>query len=199
MKIKLQKTKRKNTKHFGVFPILNTQYPIPHTRRGFTLIEMIVAVSLFTVVMFVSVGALLAIIDANRKANAIRTTMDNLNFAIGSMARDIRTGTIYACEGAGNCPDGGTSLTFLNQDGNTVRYWHNASSKSIMVDKGGVSLSITSPEIRIETLTFYVSGVGADGIQPRAVMTIKGKTGTKVKIQTELNVQTTVSQRKTEQ
>lgn len=167
--------------------------------RGFTLIEMIVSVSIFTVVMFVAVGALLAITDANRKANAIRTTMDNLNFAVGSMARDIRTGTDYGCDGAGNCPSGGESITFTDQTGVTVRYWYDESTYSIKVSKNnGASQAITSSEIRIESLTFYVTGVGTDFLQPRVVIAIKGKTGLKAKTQVELNVQTAVSQRKIE-
>jgi len=189
---------KRETALSSFFSLPSTLNPEPFS-RGFTLIEMIVSVSIFTVVMFVAVGALLAITDANRKANAIRTTMDNLNFAVGSMARDIRTGTEYGCSGVGNCSSGGSLLEFLDQTGATVRYWYDESTHSIKVSKnGGISQSITSSEIRIEDLTFYVTGVGDDGFQPRVVITIKGKTGLKLKTQVELNVQTTVSQREIE-
>ncbi|MDO8493450.1 MAG: type II secretion system protein [bacterium] len=65
--------------------------------RGFTLIEIIVATSLFTVVMLVTVGALLSLNDASRKAQSLRTVIDNLNFAVEDMNRKIRTGDSYHC------------------------------------------------------------------------------------------------------
>ena len=176
-----------------------TIYHIPYTSRGFTLVEMIVSVSIFTVVTFVAVGALLAITDANRKANAIRTTMDNLNFSMESMARNFRTGSDYSCGGAGNCCTGGGSVTFNDQDGVVVTYRYDALLRGIIVERGGVPLSMTSPEINVDALTFYVTGTGADGQQPRIVISIKGTAGKIEKLKTSFNVQTTVSQRKVEQ
>ena len=51
MKTKLQKTERKNTKHFGVFHIYHTPYPIhhTHTRTGFTLIEALIAIAVLLI------------------------------------------------------------------------------------------------------------------------------------------------------
>lgn len=65
--------------------------------KGFTLIEIIVAVSIFTIVMLVTMGALLTLNDSSRKAQALRTVIDNLNFAVEDMSRKIRTGDIYRC------------------------------------------------------------------------------------------------------
>ena len=48
---------------------------MPMTRpRGFTLIEMIVAVGLFAMVAMIASGAYLIMISANREAQAITTT-----------------------------------------------------------------------------------------------------------------------------
>ncbi len=66
-------------------------------RFGFTLIEIIVSISIFTVVMLVTMGALLTLNDSSRKAQALRTVIDNLNFAVEDMNRKIRTGDSYHC------------------------------------------------------------------------------------------------------
>jgi len=63
--------------------------------RGFTLIEMIVSLALFTVVAVVSIGALLKIMDANRKSITLKTVTNNINFALESMTREMRVGTQY--------------------------------------------------------------------------------------------------------
>lgn len=66
-------------------------------KTGFTLIEIMVSVTVFMVVMTASLGALLAVSDANKKAAAMRSAMDNLSFALDSMTRRIRTGAEYMC------------------------------------------------------------------------------------------------------
>ncbi len=65
------------------------------SNRGFTLIEMIVSLALFTVVAVVSIGALLKIMDANKKSISLKTVTNNINFALESMTREMRVGTKY--------------------------------------------------------------------------------------------------------
>lgn len=80
-----------------------TMYTPSTTRRrksyqcGFTLVEMIVSLGLFTVLMLSITGALLSMMDANRKAGAVRSSMDGVNFALDDMSRNIRTGWNYTC------------------------------------------------------------------------------------------------------
>src|SRR5438552_13144631 len=77
-----------------------------HT-RGFTLVEMIVAVALFAVVMLVSVGALLSLVGASRKAQALQSVMNNLNISLDGMVRSIRMGSEY--DGSQSCSGNTTS------------------------------------------------------------------------------------------
>ncbi len=81
-------------------------------QKGFTLIELLVAVALFTVVMLVSVAAILSIIGGNRKSQAINSVVNNLNFAIESMVRDMKTGFLYKCPDVnGDYPGEGWPIT----------------------------------------------------------------------------------------
>ena len=59
--------------------------------NGFTLIEMMVAISLFAVVMVIVIAALLGVNNANKRAQKIRAVVDNLNYSIEDMTRKIRT------------------------------------------------------------------------------------------------------------
>jgi hypothetical protein len=47
-------------------------------------------------VAVVAVGALLKITDANKKSQTLKTAINNLNFAMESMSREMRVGTNYA-------------------------------------------------------------------------------------------------------
>lgn len=69
-------------------------------QKGFTLIEMLVAVGLFSIVMVVAVAAILSIIGNNQRAQGINNVANNLNFAIESMVRDMKTGFLYKCPDA---------------------------------------------------------------------------------------------------
>jgi prepilin-type N-terminal cleavage/methylation domain-containing protein len=64
-------------------------------QAGFTLIEMLVSIALFAIVMVVCVGALLSLVGANKKAQALESVMNNLNISLDDMARSIREGTNF--------------------------------------------------------------------------------------------------------
>ena len=72
------------------------------SKKGFTLVELLVSSAIFTVVSIVAVGAVLTINAANRKTQAIRAVVDNLNFAMESMSRKLRTGSNYHCAISGD-------------------------------------------------------------------------------------------------
>ncbi len=67
-------------------------------QNGFTLIEMIVSIAIFIVVALIAVGALLKVIDANHKSQSLKTSINNLNYALEAMSRELRVGTRYHCE-----------------------------------------------------------------------------------------------------
>lgn len=185
---------------YSIFNIQNSKF---HP-RGFTLVEMIVAISLFTVVLFIATSAFLSIVNADRKSRSVRIAIDNLNLALEDMTRKIKTGTTYNCADldfgstVNDCPAGGASLLFTNQDGTRARYYWYSANKAIMRTIGTVTQRVTSPEITITKLNFIVSGSavgvsggGTDTTQPMVVINIEGSVGTNLPIK----LQATVTQR----
>ena len=76
------------------------------SQAGFTLVEMIVSLAIFSVVAVIALGALMKIIDANIKAQSLQAAVTNLNFALDTMSRELRTGSTYDCQAS----FGGTSF-----------------------------------------------------------------------------------------
>ncbi|MBY0309952.1 type II secretion system GspH family protein [Patescibacteria group bacterium] len=66
-------------------------------RRGFTLIEMIVSLGVFSVVVTITAGALITLIATNQRFQREQNTTTNLAFALDSMTREIRTGSNFYC------------------------------------------------------------------------------------------------------
>ena len=70
---------------------------IADRQAGFTLIEIIVSLGIFTVVAVVAMGAFLKVIDANKKSQSLKTAINNVNFALESISRELRVGSNYYC------------------------------------------------------------------------------------------------------
>src|SRR6185312_12226251 len=86
--------------------------------RGFTLIEVMVSVAIFSLVMVIALGALLAISVSDRKAESLKSVINNLNFSLDSLSRSIRTGTSWNCISTQDCNSpGGYSLSFVPANG----------------------------------------------------------------------------------
>lgn len=79
---------------------------------GFTLIEMIVSLGVFSIVVTTAVGALLMLISTNQQLQAEQSVMTNLSFALDTMTREIRTGLNYYCADS----SGGDNLVFTNNN-----------------------------------------------------------------------------------
>jgi len=163
---------------------------------GFTLVELMVSLSLFTVVVLASVGAVFAINNAAHQVDAMRNVLDNLNFAVDSMTRTIHTAEAVSCGGAStidntkrpSCTfdDGGNNKTITVRStiglpkgqSQVITYALRRTDGVWQIVKtvdGGVSVAITAPEINIETLKFYVNGAdSADNVEPSVAFMIKG-------------------------
>ncbi len=173
--------------------------------RGFTLVEMIVSVALFSIVMLVSVTALLALIDANRKARTLQSVVNNLNVALDGMVRSLRMGSNYRCggtdpitDGPASCPDGATVISFVDRVGDVVIYqWDSVAHRIQVSTDGGPYSYLTAPEVDITEMKFYVVGTTpSDFIQPKVVMVIKGTANAhNIKTRTTFSIQSTAVQR----
>jgi len=74
---------------------------ISKNNKGFTLIETLVSLALFSIVLVITGGVIVSIIQVNKKNQAVSSVVNNLNYSIDSMIRDIKTGYLYKCEYVG--------------------------------------------------------------------------------------------------
>jgi prepilin-type N-terminal cleavage/methylation domain-containing protein len=158
--------------------------------KGFTIIEMVVAVGVFAVVMTVSLAAFLNVSDIQKRAEALRVINDNLNFSLETMMREIRAGSDYRVE------NGGASLTIEGVSGGDITYRLPLDRGRIekSVDGGNTFIFLTAPEVNITKLLFIREPQTGPQYQPRITIIINGSAGEKKVI--NLNLQTTISQRK---
>ena len=188
-------------------PPNNFRFP---KKRGFTLIEMLVSVAIFSVVMVIALGSLLAMSESDRKAQTLKSVINNLNFSLDAMSRSMRTGINYDCGASGgttatphDCASTpATSIGFLSADNQTVRYCRgngsacNPAGTAILVSKGSAAFSpLTASEVVITNLQFYVTGAQAASLQPHIVILLSGNVPVSSGQSSTFDLQTSVTQR----
>src|SRR3989338_6106773 len=202
----------------------NTGRQILSEAKGYTIIETMIAVSLFLVVIMAGMGALLNANLLHQKSQSMRSIMDNLSFIIEDVSRNLRTGYKFHCINDGNftvgtivipksCASGG-AIAFENDFGNnlldTDQWIYKIESSGVgqpfnifkSVDSGTTWVQLNPNEVVIDSISgFSVLGAeppNADGTgnhqQPFVNIKLIGRITFK-NVVTPFFLQTSMSQR----
>jgi len=107
---------------------------IQKRNKGFTLIELMVAMFIFMMVMVAMVAVSIAGFRSYSKSKAIKTVTEDVGFAINSITKDVRMGKIesaYANGGEGN-------FLLVTRNANQTKVCYkitNSNKQLILVDK----------------------------------------------------------------
>ncbi len=161
------------------------------SQRGYTLLELIVSLGIFSLVMLVVIGAYVTLIGLDRQARANNQLAASLSFAIESMARNMRTGQEYSTTG--------DRISFTDSEGNDMTYLRSGNSLAQCTGSpcsASNAIALTDPNIVISSVEFYVRGVGlGDNRQPSVVFTVAGSMETSPGESTTFSIQTASTQR----
>lgn len=180
---------------------------------GYTIIETMIAISLFIIIVMAGMGALLNANLLSQKSKDMRSIIDNLSFVMEDMSRNLRTGYSYYCitgdqiptgePSPSNCENGGgISFKSTNPDSQWVYYTGtnpNDSAKYSIFKSvgGGTAVQLTPNEVKITSSSFTVSGAdtgNGDKTQPFVTIELSGEIDYK-DVKSPFSLQTSVSQR----
>ena len=166
-------------------------------RRGFTLIELVVAIGLFSVIVAIAIGGFVGALRTERQVTGLLAANSNVSLAIEQMAREIRTG--YDLCVNGNFCDS-SNLSFRNARGESVTYCLQDQSLFRGMGGGGCAGSggsaITAANVAVTYLNFSVSGnENNDGYPPLVTVAIGVGAKTAGVSGSIVNLQTTVTAR----
>lgn len=188
-------------------------------QRAFTLVEIMVALSIFAIVALAVVNAFISIDRVNKKAQAMKTVIDNLHFALHGMAFNLKQGGDYHCFDGATVPDSGpsslgayqipldchpggdTAIAFttpkVGNDSRLVIYRFNPTNNKIEYWKEEETESFTPLTVNslvVEDMRFYVDQAQGTGLMPRVFVTFRGEAQAGQMV-AELNLETVVSER----
>jgi len=179
-----------------------------NNEKGLGFVELVVAVSIFSMVVIAASGIFINVIKAQRAIIFKQGVTDNLRYAMEYMAKELR----MAQKDSAN-PD----LTFNNGDGSSVKnaiatkiFFKNGFDETIIYEFDSVnqkilrndlsggdgSQPISSDEILITSLNFFINNwsfTSGGGAAPLITIFIKGKA--KNGAGNEIEMQTSVSPR----
>lgn len=163
-------------------------------KKGFTLIELIVGMGIFSMVMLSVTGIFQQVVNVQRKAIGAHNVQESLRYVLEMMSKEIRTaernfdtcvdipsGQIYNV-------DNGT-LYLKNQYNECVAYF--LENNRLKIARDGVTLFVTPDEVFIDYLNFYHKTVGQEAV----TITIGIRTLDISSSGSSLTAQTTISSR----
>jgi len=173
--------------------------------KGFTLVEMMVAVSVFTIVAVIVSGAFVTLAGIFQKIQSNRAVTDNISFVMDTMTLQIREGKNYQFGHHSPCGDdcwrGITFDEYIINNGvytinRTITYRLEDGQIFQNVSGGGGEVSLTSPEIRIDDLRFFAFRAADNPELPYLVIiSLRGESLARAGRETTFNLQTALSQR----
>ncbi|MFZ2149820.1 MAG: type II secretion system protein [Minisyncoccia bacterium] len=181
---------------------------------GYTIIETMIAVSLFVIIVMLGMGALLNANLLHKKSQGMRSIMDNLSFVMEDISRSLRTGYNYHCLVANqaslpqpftarSCEDGVVGIAFEAENGdpddNTDQWVYYVENGIIKKSTDGATIfPLTPAEVEVEKFSFSILGAEpppGNTQQPLIFIKISGKITLKDNATTPFYLQTAVSQR----
>ncbi|MEA1937420.1 MAG: type II secretion system protein [Patescibacteria group bacterium] len=170
-----------------------------HNKNGFTLVETLVAVGIFSIVVSVAVGAFIGSSSSQKKIIELSDTQREASYLIETVSRELRMATAINPDQENNNTH---KIEFTNYESILVEYCR--ADQSGNCDNSGDYFArdgeiINSSKIKITNLIFYVTD-NFDGLAPvedkkQPVITVSMKVQSTGKYGTEFVLQNSIALR----
>lgn len=159
--------------HGGRFTAANGEHrSLPRKSSGFTLMEMLVALTIFSTLVVAATGIFLLASRTQRKVFDLESMQASARYTMEAMVREIRTGTLdldhYAARDLPIAtPD--AELALIDSEGERIRFFESGenhggycmnddSRPCLLVTVGGGPPAPISPKgIKVRSVSFYIS------------------------------------------
>ena len=166
--------------------------------KGFTLMELLVSMSIFLIIVGISSGIFIQTLRTQRTIISLSESLNNVTLALEQIAREIRTG--YDFPAVDSDVGGDDILGFTSDQGESISFW--------LIDSDGDGQGeigrcpgpvcgglpdnyepITSANVDMQRLRFYIRNDSSGQAPPRVtvVASVVGDRGITVDLQTTVS------------
>lgn len=163
-------------------------------RDGFTVVELIVGMSVFAILITVAVGAFIQAIRTQRLLTNLMEVNNNAGLVLEQLAREVRTGYLFCGDGTVACDNvSSPSLNFKNFEGTSVSY--GLANGAITRTVGGARVALTASDVNIRNLNFIIDQKNANLCNPWRVTILMEVASRNPAVNQFVPLQSTVSSR----
>jgi len=176
-------------------------------KNGFTLVEMLVTITVFLIIISSIIGLFIYGIQQQRRTLALRALLDQSSYTLEYMSRALRMASKEI-----NDPPSCLSATGLNYENTSpypgikfINHLENDNCQEFYLEGGILKfkrdiaappINFSSANLEIVNLKFNLSGESQDdNLQPRVTIFVKVKVKNSTEASLTLNLQTSISQR----
>ena len=192
----------------------------PEKKEGFTLVEMMVSIALFSILVSIAAGGFVRALRSERQITAMMSTESNISIALEEMTREARTGYLFCHQAGQGAPDPicdcqsdlapdptwtCPAIEFRDASGTLIEYFRgdpsnpNAPTPSILYRYDGdtnTTAPITGDNVNITNLNFILFGqIEGDNWNPRITITMSAAPNDSTVSWAAVNLETSVSAR----
>jgi prepilin-type N-terminal cleavage/methylation domain-containing protein len=135
--------------------------------KGFTLVELLVAAVIFSILILAATGIFVKIMNVQKKALAIQEVQDNISYTMEMISKEIRMMSEITTKNTAS-----DTLVFKNSKEEDIVY--SLISEQLTRKKGiEIPQAITSVNVDVTELTFYVNNWDiVNGPQPMVTINL---------------------------
>lgn len=178
---------------------------LKNNKSGMTLMEMVVAISIFTTVVFMSSNIFSTIMSGQRRSIAQQNTQENMRYLFEIISKEIR----HAQRSDGECYGAAQNRNFNTNPANNILYFKNKNDECVsyalvdgvlMIRRGARNAQASPDFLEISGLTFEVTDnrivQGSNPrVQPRVTFKMRSSMRNQAVDNIVLNMQSTISSR----
>lgn len=156
------------------------------SEKGFTLLEMLVAMSVFIIVATIATGVFTFSLRSHLRVIQNQAATEDLRFALEKMARAIRVSTVTSSDGSAS------DLQIQHPLLGDITYNHSVATGAIL-ENGS---PLTGEKVRVTKLLFVVDGKTDPNRQTRITIVMDAESPiARPEAETQLKLSTTISPR----
>ncbi|MDD2732120.1 MAG: prepilin-type N-terminal cleavage/methylation domain-containing protein [Candidatus Pacebacteria bacterium] len=184
--------------------MINLKHILIKKENGFTLVEMMVVVVIFSIVIGAALAVFVYTIRIQQYCLGSQQLLDQTSYAMEYMSRHLRmakkdiSGTCIASGKNYEEISQGTKsgIKFLNYRGECHEFYLDSSDYKLKESRNGSVSDLTSSNLKVNNFNVSILGDGADSLQPKVTILINAQSKKSAStFKPSVGIQTTVSQR----